>query len=254
MKIGIISGHKIPNLISNSEKINIETIYGDTSFEVSKMGNHEIFFLNRHGEKSNIPPHKINYLANIQAFFSSHVDCIFSIGTVGSMKNNIKPGDFVLPHDFTDFTKLRSQSFFDDKRVHIDMTDPYCISLRNLIIQSCKKIKNTNIHEKGIYLTTEGPRLETASEIKFFSQIGDVVGMTGSPEIVLAREKGICYATICIVCNMATGLQNRLIADEISQIYKEKEPLVSNLLKDTIESLTDKRNCNCKNVLQKASL
>ena len=78
--------------------------------------------------------------------------------------------------------------------------------------------------------------------------------MTGTPEIFLARERGICYAALCVVCNMATGLQNRLIADEISKIYKEKEPLVSNLLKDTIESLTDKRNCNCKNVLQKASL
>lgn len=254
MKIGIISGHKIPNLISNSEKIIVETIYGDTSVEVSELGNHKIFFLNRHGEKSNIPPHKINYLANIQAFHSSHVECIFSIGTVGSMKNNIKPGDFVLPHDFIDFTKLRLQSFFDDKRVHIDMTNPYCTSLRTSLIQICKKIKKASFHEKGIYLTTEGPRLETASEINFFSQLADIVGMTGTPEIVLARERGMCYASLCVVCNMATGLQNRLIADEISKIYKEKEPLISKLLKSTIESLADKRTCKCKNVLQKASL
>lgn len=254
MKIGIVSGHKIPNLINNSEKITVETMYGDTSIELSELENHEIFFINRHGKEFNTPPHKINYLANIQAFHSSHVECIFSIGTVGSMKNSIKPGDFVVPHDFIDFTKSRPQSFFDYNRIHIDMSNPYCTPLRDSLIQSCKKIKKVNFHEKAVYLTTEGPRLETVSEIKFFSQIADIVGMTGSPEVTLARERGICYAALCVVCNMATGFQNRLTADEISKIYKEKEPLVSNLLKSTIESLTDKRTCNCKSVLQKASL
>lgn len=255
MKIGIISGHKIPNLMSDSEKVVVETKYGNTLVEVSKSGNNEIFFINRHGEKSNIPPHKINYLANSQALASSHVESIFSIGTVGSMKRIIKPGDFVIPHDFIDYTKSRPQTFFDDTRVHVDMTNPYCPSLRDQLIQSCKKIKAANFHEKGVYLATEGPRLETASEIHFLSQVADIVGMTGIPEVALARERGMCYVALCVVCNMATGLQKQLTADEISDLYKEQEPVVSNILKSAIESLKNKRrNCNCKNVLHKASL
>ena len=254
MKIGIISGHRMPDLIKNSEKIIVETAFGDISVEVSKHGKNEIFFIDRHGEKSNLPPHKVNYLANMQAFSSSHVECILSLGTVGSMKKNIQPGAFVIPSDFIDFTKSRKQTFFDDERIHIDMTNPFCSSLRDLLIESCKNVQEVKIHENGVYLTTEGPRLETASEINFFSNFADIVGMTAAPEIVLAREKGMCYASICIVCNMATGLQKRLSADEISSIYKKNEPIVSKILQLTIDSINKKRSCNCKNDLSKATL
>jgi 5'-methylthioadenosine phosphorylase len=255
MKIGIISGHEIQNLIQNEETIKIETSYGDVTVQTAGLRNNEIFFINRHGENSNIPPHKINYLANIQALASCHIDCIFAIGSVGSLKKNIKPGDFVVPHDFIDFTKSRRYTFFDDKRVHVDMTDPYCSYLRNIMINIVKKTDSAKIFDKGVYLATEGPRLETAAEIGFFSKFADVVGMTGVPEVVLAREQGICYASLCVVCNMAAGLQSKLTADEIKTLYNEKEPVISKILKSTIESLDDKRrNCSCKDVLSKASL
>ncbi|MCX6667956.1 MAG: MTAP family purine nucleoside phosphorylase [Euryarchaeota archaeon] len=255
MKIGIVSGHRIQNLIQNEETLKIETPYGDVTVQTAGLRNNEIFFLNRHGENSNIPPHKINYLANIQALASCHVDCIFVIGSVGSLKKNIKPGDFVIPHDFIDFTKSRRYTFFDDKKVHVDMTDPYCSYLRNILINTAKKTDSAKIFGKGIYLATEGPRLETVAEIGFFSKFADVVGMTGVPEVVLARERGICYASLCLVCNMAAGLQSELTANEISALYTEKEPVISKILKSTIESLDDKkRNCSCKDVLSKASL
>jgi 5'-methylthioadenosine phosphorylase len=255
MKIGIVSGHEIQNLIQNEETIKIETSYGDVTVQTAGLRNNEIFFINRHGENSNIPPHKINYLANIQALAACHVDCIFAIGSVGSLKKNIKPGDFVIPHDFIDFTKTRIYTFFDDKRVHVDMTDPYCTPLRNILINTAKKTVSAKIFDKGVYLATEGPRLETAAEIGFFSKFADVVGMTGVPEVVLARERGICYASLCVVCNMAAGLQSKLTADEIKTLYKEKEPVISKILKFAIESLDDKkRNCNCKDSLSKASL
>ena len=254
MKIGIISGHSIADLIKDPEKIMVETAFGDISIEVSRVKKHDLFFINRHGEKSDVPPHKVNYLGNIQAFASSHVECILSIGTVGSMKKSIQPGDFVIPHDFVDFTKSRQQTFFDDKRVHVDMTNPYCPSLRDSLIKNFKKFHEITFHEKGIYLATEGPRLETASEINYFSKFADIVGMTGSPEIVLARERSICYASLCVVCNMAAGLQNKLTADEISRIYTEKESVISNILQLTIDSIDVERDCNCKNDLSKATL
>ena len=254
MKIGVISGHRISDLEKNFEKIPIETLFGDTYVEVSKLGKDEIFYINRHGETSNIPPHKVNYLANIQAFDSCHVECIFSICTVGSMKNNIRPNDLVIPHDFIDFTRSRNQTFFDDKRVHVDMLNPFCPSLRNTLINSCKKMKDINFHEKSIYLTTEGPRLETISEIKFYSNFTDVVGMTLASEVVLAREKSICYVSLCVVCNMAAGLQDRLNADEITLIYKKREPIVSKILLMSIADIDVKRNCNCKYDLTKVTL
>lgn len=255
MKIGIISGHRIQNLIRNGETIKIETPYGDVTVETADLHDNEIFFLNRHGENSNIPPHKINYLANIQALASCRVECVLAIGSVGSLKKNIKPGDFVVPHDFIDFTKSRMYTFFDDKRVHVDMTDPYCVYLRSTLINAVKKTDSAKLFDRGVYLATEGPRLETAAEIRFFSRFAKVVGMTGVPEVILARERGICYASLCVVCNMAAGLQSELTADKILMLYKEKEPVISKILKSTIESLDDKkRNCSCKDIFSKASL
>jgi 5'-methylthioadenosine phosphorylase len=170
------------------------------------------------------------------------------------MNKNIQPGDFVIPHDFIDFTKTRELTFFDNKRVHVDLTNPFCSSLRKSLIKSCKKVRGANNFEKGVYLTTEGPRLETAAEIDFFSNFADIVGMTLVPEVVLAREKGICYASLCLVCNMAAGLQEKLTADEISKIYKQKERIISDILQMTIMSIDKKRDCNCKHDLSKAVL
>ncbi len=254
MKIGIISGHNLSNLIKNPEKVTIETAFGDIPVEILNMKTHELYFINRHGGGSNVPPHKINYLGNIQAFALSHVEYLLSIGTVGSMKKNIHPGDFVIPHDFIDFTKSREYTYFNDKRVHVEMTNPYCPSLRKYLIKNCAKVQGVTYFDKGVYLTTEGPRLETASEINFFANFADIVGMTGVPEIVLAREKNICYAALCVVCNMATGLQKELAADEITKIYDKKKPIISLILKSTIDSIDKKRNCTCNNKLSKATL
>jgi 5'-methylthioinosine phosphorylase len=254
MKIGILCGHHMPDLMKKPEKIRVETPYGEVTVYVSKLGAHDLFFIHRHGEQSNLPPHRVNHRGNIQAFASSHVFCIFSVGTVGSMKKAIRPGDLVIPHDFIDVTKSRSQTFFDEKRVHVDMTEPFCSTLREALLQSCDKISDITFHEKGVYLATEGPRLETAAEIKLYSMVADIVGMTMVPEVVLAREKGICFASLCLVCNMATGLQNRLTADEIASVYKKKEPVISKVLQLTIESLDQKRSCHCPVDVSKATL
>jgi 5'-methylthioadenosine phosphorylase len=254
MKIGIISGNIIENLLSNSEKVNVETSFGDVIIEISKRKGNDLFFINRHGESSDHPPHKINYLANIQALSSSKVECIFAMGTVGSMKKKILPGEIVIPHDFIDLTKMRHQTYFDKKRIHVDMTHPYCLHLRNSLIESSKIIKNTKCHEKGIYLTTEGPRLETASEINMYSNYADIVGMTGGTEAILSREKGICYASLCIVCNMAAGLQDQLDLSEIISVYNQKKSLISEVFQNTVDNLGKKWNCNCQSNISKASL
>ncbi len=245
MKIGIISGHEINEFINNSEKIFIETKYGNVPINLTKIQNNEIFFINRHGENENLPPHNISYRANIKAFKSCNIENIISIFSVGSLKKKIKTGDILIPDDFIDFTKSRCQTFFEKDRIHVDMNNPFCPSLRKLLIKSCENFDNIKTHDKGVYITTEGPRLETASEINFFSNYADVVGMTLNPEIVLAREQGICYASICVVCNMAAGLQKELKIDEISKIFNQRKKLLFNLIMKLIENIRYKKKCYC---------
>lgn len=244
MKLGIICGHDLEEFTNNSEELTIETIYGNVNVFCKIIDDIEIFFINRHGKNKNIPPHKINYLANIQAMESCNIKNIISIFTVGSLKKNILIGDLVIPDDFIDFTKSRNSTFFENNRIHTDMNNPFCNYLRKLLIESCDIEKN-NVHENGIYLTTEGPRLETPAEIKLFSNFTDIVGMTLVPEIVLAREKNICYAAICLVCNMAAGLQAELKTDEISKIFIEKKSLLSKIINKSIINIENKKKCKC---------
>jgi len=254
MKIGILSGHNIHDLFDRSENITVDTSYGSVQFISGKVGVHQVFFVNRHGENANLPPHKVKYKANIEAFHAAHVDCIISIGTVGSMNKQIVPGDFVIPHDFFDASKSRSLSFFDDSRVHVDMTDPFCPNLRTALIQSCEDNTEITVHKNGIYVTTEGPRLETVSEIRFFATIGEIVGMTLVPEVVLAREKGLCFASLCLVCNMAAGFQKALSVDEIKHVFSKKESQLTQILKDTISNLTLDFDCSCEQKIKDALL
>jgi 5'-methylthioadenosine phosphorylase len=254
MNIGIVCGHPMRSLMKESEIIRVETPYGQIAMSVCKIGAHEVFFVHRHGDEGNLPPHKVNHLGNIAAFSSSHVSCILSVGTVGSMKKNLAPGDLVIPHDFIDMTKSRPQTFFDDQRVHVDMTEPFCSGLRTVLLQNCRKIKDVTVHDNGVCLVTEGPRLETAAEIKMYASVADIVSMTLVPEVVLAREKGICYASLCLVSNMAAGLQDRLSAKEIGSLYKKKEPLLSKVLRATIQSLDEKISCDCPIDVSKATV
>jgi len=245
MKIGLICGQEINELINDSEEIIVETNYGNTLINFKKLENNEFYSINRHGENKKIPPHNINYRANIQALKSCNIENIISIFTVGSMKKTILTGDFVIPNDFIDFTKSRCLTYFENDRVHIDMNNPFCPSLRKLLIESCKIVDDKKIHNKGVYLTTEGPRLETSSEINLFSNYADIVGMTLVPEIILAREQNICYAALCVVCNMAAGLQNELKTDEISKTFIDKKPVIIKVIKKSIKNIENKKKCKC---------
>ena len=245
MKIGLICGQEINELINDSEEIIVETNYGNTLINFKKLENNDVFFINRHGENKKIPPHNINYRANIQALKSCNIENIISIFTVGSMKKTILTGDFVIPNDFIDFTKSRCLTYFENDRVHIDMNNPFCPSLRKLLIESCKIVDDKKIHNRGVYLTTEGPRLETSSEINLFSNYADIVGMTLVPEIILAREQNMCYAALCVVSNMAAGLQNELKTDEISKTFIDKKPVIIKVIKKLIKNIENKKKCKC---------
>ena len=254
MKIGVISGSEPPNVMNDSEIARIETGFGTVQIKISHIKENKVFFISRHGDAESLPPHKVNYKANIQALTSSHVDYIISIGTVGSLNKEMRPGHFVIPDDFIDITKKRDYTFHDDKRVHIDMSHPFCNGLRNAVIAQAKKNHDITLHEHGIYLVTEGPRLETPAEICMYQSFADVVGMTLVPEVILARENGICYVSLCLVCNMAAGLQSGLPASEITQIFNQKATILSDLLKNIISTYRPTGTCICKTDFSTASL
>lgn len=254
MKIGVISGHLIPGLLLRPEQVTVETPYGPVGLRVSKTKQHTVFFVNRHGGDGSLPPHRLNARATIAALAESHVQAVFSVGTVGSMKKTMAPGDFVVPHDFIDMTKSRPSTFFDDARVHVDMSDPFCPMVREALLAACRAERKAVVHAKAVCLVTEGPRLETAAEIQLFASHADIVGMTLAPEVVLAREKGLCYGSLCLVCNMAAGLQDRLTATEIHEIFRKHQPLLSSVLRRALEELPSVSTCSCARSLAQARL
>ena len=217
--IGIIGGTGLETLLRDAELIHIGTPYGlPPSISVGEIEGKPVAFLPRHSVHHSVPPHMVNYRANIYALHEIGVEQIVATNAVGSINSDFKPSDLVIPHDFIDFTRVRPSTFYDVSPVtHVDLSQPYCPTVRSTLINSAKKYSKS--WEQAVLVCTEGPRFETPAEIKMFRQLGcDIVGMSGAPEAVLARELEICYATVCFVTNMAAGMQERLTADEVIKL------------------------------------
>lgn len=210
-KIGIIGGTGIyaPDAVQGFEKKIIDTPYGKVKLTVGTIAGNQVAFMNRHGLGHSVPPHKVNYRANIYALKAIGTEEIFATTAVGSLNPNMKAGHFVVCSDVLDFTKSRENTFFDGVLrgvAHVDFTEPYCETSRRRAIRCLKKMDIT-FHEKGVYVCTDGPRFESAAEVRMYASFGgDVVGMTNMPESCLAREAEMCYTTVSIVTNMGAGI------------------------------------------------
>ncbi len=250
--IGIIGGsgvYEITQKADSCTKKVIETDYGNVTVSILEIFSKTVAFIPRHESGHSIPPHKINYRANIDALRNVGVTQIIATNSVGSMNEEMRPGTFVIPDDFLDFSQNRDKTFYEDKVVHIDVTEPYCPILRDILKKSGDVILG------GTYVCTEGPRFETPAEIKMFKMLGgDLVGMTGLPEVTLARERGICYNSICIVSNYAAGIsQNALTIDEVFDIVGEKEHDLLELIYNFIKNAED-QDCMCHHALDGAEV
>lgn len=188
----------------------VRTPYGDPSGAVTYglVSGREVIFLARHGYGHTIPPHEVNYRANLWALRKCGASEIVSVASVGCIRSDLAPGDLVIPHQIIDYTWGRKSTFHEGRGctvTHIDFTNPYDADLRNRLLESAKRIGMV-VSDSAVYAATQGPRLETAAEINRFERDGaDVVGMTGMPEAVLARELGLPYAAISVVANYAAG-------------------------------------------------
>ena len=238
-EIGIIGGSGIydPGFFENSKKIKVYTPYGMPSdfIIIGNVKGRKVAFLARHGTRHVLPPHKINYRANIWALKQLGVTSIISVSAVGSLRMDYKPGDFVCPDQFIDMTKSRNYTFYDGHLVcHFSMADPFCKVLRKVIIDVTREIK-IKIHERGTYLVIEGPRFSTRAESKLWRNWGaDIVGMTLVPEVVLAKEIGMCYANISMITDYDVWAERPVTAEEVVRVMNENVNKAKKLLYNLI--------------------
>ena len=210
--LAIIGGTGLTELdnINITKRLLVRTPYGEPSQPLvfGNLYGREVIFLARHGNGHTIPPHEVNYRANIYALQSQGVTEIAAVATVGGIHPDLSAGVIAMPHQIIDYTHGRKNTFYDGISLpvkHIDFTEPYCANLRAKWLRAADSAGET-IVSTGVYAAMQGPRLETAAEINRLERDGDtMVGMTGMPEAALARELGISYAAICPVANYAAG-------------------------------------------------
>lgn len=253
-KIGIIGGTGVynPDILTGVKEEILDNVYGQAKVAIGTYLGTEIVFLARHGAAHSVPPHLVNYRANIWALKELGVERVLATAAVGSLNEGIAPGSFVLVDQFLDFTKNRLSTFFDGGELgvtHTDMTYPYCPNLRGILVEAAKPLDIT-VHKTGNYVCTEGPRFETPAEIRMYKILGgDLVGMTSVPEVVLAREAGLCYATIGMVTNFAAGISPiELTHKEVLEVMAANGENLSNLLMKTVETIPRTRDCKCGNL------
>ena len=227
----------------------METPYGLVEPVVGKLSNREVVFMSRHGRGHATPPHLVNYRANIWAIRELGARKILATAAVGSLSPDFRLGELVLLDQFLDFTKSRPQTFYEGGQngvLHVDMTEPYCSAVRQVILESSGLI-GLPVKNGACYVCTEGPRFETPAEIRMFQRLGaDLVGMTSVPEVILARELGMCYASIGMVTNEAAGITGHpLTHAEVMDSMKELGVKVSQLIQATFELWTSGQNCLC---------
>ncbi len=243
--LGIIAGTGFYSLspLENSEVKVIETKYGSAQVTEGTWHGRKTYFLTRHGVKHSVPPHKINYRANIQALCDLGVAEVLAVNVCGGLDKTVPVGGFQVVDDFIDFTKNRTLTFFDGEEGvnHVDMNEPYAQNLRKVLLQAGKNL-NIQISDGGIYGGFEGPRFETKAEIQMAKQFGvTMVGMTGVPEVVLAVEKGLQYAAICIVANPGAGLSEDIITmEDVQKVVSDSAKTVVKILDEATKILAEK--------------
>lgn len=260
-KIGVIGGSGLYEIngFSLEKKRKISTPFGEPSdhYIEGKINNTKLIFLPRHGRHHNIPPHMINYRANIWGFKKLGVERIISVSAVGGIKKGLRPGDIVITDQILDMTRNRESTFYNGSAgvVHIDFTEPFCPEMCEAIRNAGKKI-NILLKNRGTYVAVEGPRLETSSEIKSFGILGgDIVGMTGMPEASLTRELEICYSGLAVVANHAAGIsKKKLTVAEVMEAMKSATDQIKQLLKAVFPLIPDQRKCFCKDALKEAKI
>jgi len=250
MDSAIIAGtgiYQIPGF-SFEQKV-VETPYGPALINVGRKAGFELAFLARHGLDHTTPPHMINFRANMKALQMLGIKQVLATYAVGSINREIPPAGMAVLSDFLDFTSGRPLSFFDGGKTglaHTSMDEPYCPVLSQRLKELATEY-GLKIHPGAVYVATNGPRFETPAEIRMYAKLGgDVVGMTGIPEVVLARELKLHFAAVAYSINWAAGLEKDL--HFVGDTMEDDKQKLSLLLIRTLQENTPK-TCNCENAV-----
>lgn len=252
MALGIIGGTGIDDIGGQDwEAVRADTPFGTVTAWAGQMGGRQTIFLPRHGPDHALPPHLVNYRANITALQMLGCERIIALNAVGSIDPSLPVGALCLPVQFLDFTCARPRTLYEQQDLevmHRDMTEPYCPQLREGLRVAGEELGLGPLREV-VYVCTEGPRFETAAEIRMFALLGgQVVGMTGVPEVVFAREAGLCYASVCLVTNPGAGLvpDHVLTGAEVEEVMQTRRAELLRLVENAAGRLPEETACTCR--------
>lgn len=256
-EIGIFGGSGFYNFLDKIEEVQIKTPYGDPSDNLflGEVEGKRVAFLPRHNRKHSIPPHKINYRANLWAMKELGITRIISPCAAGSLQKNIKPGDFVISDQYVDRTQGRIDTFYDGPiATHVSAADPYCPELRELAIKATEE-SNVPCHKTGTIVVIQGPRFSTKSESKWFTSCGwSTINMTQYPEGHLAKELEMCVVNIALATDYDSGLVGDVPPvshSEVMLVFQQNLDKLRKVLFKLIGSIPEERiKCKCSEILK----
>lgn len=259
-EIGVFGGSGFYSFLDDVEEVKIHTPYGDPSAPVvvGEVESRRVAFIPRHGRDHELPPHAINYRANLWAMKDLGVQWVLGPCAAGSLQAQVAIGDFVVCDQFVDRTTGRADTFFEGPgAVHIAAADPYSPVLRSLLVESCAALGVT-AHDTGTLVVIQGPRFSTRAESRWFSSMGwEVIGMTGYPEAILARELELAYATVALVTDYDAGIEGRegvpaVTTEEVMRVFNDNVSRVRDLLRWVIPRIPREPDPHCANALKGA--
>ena len=260
--IGVIGGSGFYKFLQTRKASRTKTPYGapSASVRLSDVKGRRVAFIPRHGERHEFPPHVVPYRANLYALKQLGVQRVYGPTAVGSLRADVRPGDFVISDQFVNFTNGRKDTYFEGPvTAHVGSSDPYCPELRELVSGVAKDM-GIRCHDSGTVVVIQGPRFSTRAESRFFrSQGWDIINMTQYPEVILARELELCYVNISLVTDYDVGLEGDpnvkpVSNDEVMRVFDANLKKLRSLLLKSIELTPSKRSCPCGRAMRNARI
>ena len=256
--IAVIGGSGISGIFEpgTTKRHKVATPWGAPSGPVEEgtVGGVRTLFLARHGPGHTIPPHRVNYRANVDALRSLGAEAIVTVSSVGSLREELAPGTFVLPSQFVDLTKQRPTTFYDGGQVfHVSLADPFCPDLTKTAAAVGRELGSPFV-EGTTYVCVEGPRFSTRAESKFFRSFADIIGMTLVPEVTLARERALCYACLAMVTDYDVWAERPVETKEILETMRRNTDRMHRVLSALLPRVASAPTCTCAHALDEASV
>lgn len=257
-RVGVFGGSGFYSFLDDVDEVRVDTPYGEPSAPVTigSVGGIDVAFLPRHGRKHELPPHMINYRANVYALKSLGVERVIGPCAAGSLQPHVRPGDFVISDQLVDRTSGRKDTFYDGpETTHVSFADPYCPELRSLAFATGKDL-GIPVHERGTVVTIQGPRFSTRAESRWFASAGwEVINMTQYPEAYLARELEMCYVNIALITDYDVGVEGEVppVSHEaVIEVFNANNDKLRALLFALVPKIPAERACICARALQGA--